>query len=300
MSGSVRIMSGRGLRIIALMGLALVCMALAALPAAAQGFSVGNPAQEFQLCPGESFTGSIPVINPSDQPKSLKVYAGDWVRVPGQSSDYALEEEPGKEPRSLIPWMTFSPERMTLEPGESREVTFEVNVPDDWTLAGSYWGVIFIEGIPTEAEGVVPPTPEGVSVGITTVFRYAVQIFATMQDTEVRAAVFTTLNMEAAENGFTATAVFQNNGNTMIRPKVWLELHDAAGEVVYTQEHSEQTVLPESGRDFVFVLNDPSIPSGEYLVMIMGDYGVQSLIAAQGRVNLTITPPPESATTGGG
>jgi hypothetical protein len=84
----------------------------------------------------------------------------------------------------------------------------------------------------------------------------------------------------------------QNNSNIYLRPKVWIELRDSTGEVVYTLEHEEQTVLPETARDFVFELRDLPIESGEYLVMVIADYGVQTFIAAQGRVDLTINPPP--------
>jgi hypothetical protein len=264
----------------------------------AQGFSVEFGKQEFEICPGDKFTGAIPLKNTSEAPVSLRIYLGDWVRIPGQG-DYAPVEGVTNEPRSLIAWMTFTPDSMTLQPGEKRNITYEVNVPDDWTLEGSYWDLVFIEGIPTEEASAAPSASEQVAIGINTVFRYAIHVFATIQDTEIRAATFTTLNMEAMEGGFKATARFQNNGNTFIRPKVWVELHDAAGEVVFTQDHPEQTVLPESTRDFAFELKDLTIPSGEYLVLIMADYGAQNYVAAQGRVSLTISPPQESATSAG-
>jgi P pilus assembly chaperone PapD len=287
-----------GLRIIALMALGLAYIAVTASPAPAQGFSVTRGIEEFSICPAESHTGSISVTNTSEEPVSLRVFLGDWVRVPGQTSDYSFDEERGKEPRSFVDWMVFSPERMTLEPKETRDVTYEVNVPDDWSLEGSYWGVIFIEGIPSE-EPQVATAEEEVEIGIKTVWRYAIQIYATIEGTETRDASFTALNMALAEGGFDAVAVFENRGNIYLKPKVWLEMRNTAGEVVYEQEHSVQTVLPESARDFAFQLRDLPIESGEYLVMIIADYGLPTLIAAQGRVNLTITPPAPATEEGG-
>ena len=299
MSGSVRVVSGRCLRVIALMAIVLSYLAAAALPVCAQSFSVNLLKQEYELCPGEKFTGSIPVINTSEQPISLRVYLGDWVRVPGQS-EYTLDEQTGREPRSLVGWMTYSPDSMTLQPGEERDVTFEVDVPDDWSLSGSYWGLVFVQGLPTEDASVSADASEEVDIGLKTVYQYAVQIYATIAGTEVRAAAFTTLNLEQEEGALKATAILQNNGNTFIRPKVWLELHDPSGAVVYTQDHQPLTVLPESTRDFDFELKDLPVPPGQYLVMILADYGMPNLIAAQGRVTLTASPPQESATTGEG
>jgi hypothetical protein len=290
---STRISVSHAVRIAAPFILALTCIWAPASPALAQGFSVAFGSSEFLVSPGDEFTGSIPVTNTSDEPRALRIYLGDRVRVPGQTSDYDFDEEGGKEPRSAMDWVVFSPERLTLEPGETRELTYEVSVPDDATLEGSYWAVIFIEGIPSEEPEIVPAGEGEIAIGLRTIFRYAIQIYATIEGTEVRDATFTALTMDPALGGFDATAVFENRGNTFLRPKVWLELRDVTGETVYTLEHEELTVLPESARDFVFELRDLPIQSGEYLVMIIADYGVPTLIAAQGRVNLTIAPPAE-------
>ncbi len=287
---TVKTSLNRALRIIALMALGLACITANESPAAAQGFSIASIREEFLVSPGGKLIGAIPVTNTSDEPVSVRIYVADWVRVSEQTSGYGFDEEGGNEPRSFLDWMTFGPERLTLEPGETREVTYEVNVPDDLELAGSYWGVIFIEGIPSEEPQLVPVGEGEMAIGITTLFRYAVQVIATIEDTEIREASFISLKMEPAEGGFNAIAVFENMGNIYIKPKVWLDLLDTAGEVVYKQEHSERTVLPESARDFVFELRDLQIESGEYMVMIYADYGVPTLIAAQGRVTLKIEP----------
>jgi len=297
------LLTGQGLRVITLIAFGLVYIAAVASPAMAQGFSVGSGRDEYLVSPGESFSGAITVTNTSEEPVALRVFIGDWVRVPGQTSTYGFSDEGGIEPRSLVPWMVFSPERVTLEPEEKRDIMYEGSVPDDPSLEGSYWAMIFIEGIPPEEPDVVP-TPEGeIGVGIKTIFRYGIQVYATIEGTERREATFTSLNIDQAEGGFNAVAIFENKGNIYLRPKVWIELRDAAGEVVYTQEHKERIVLPESARDFTFELKGLPIESGEYLLMILADYGAPKLIAAQGRVNLTITPPPppeEGAASGEG
>jgi len=290
---NAKISVNHGVRIIALFALGLLCVAVTPSRSEAQGFSLSFTTSQFTVSPGDTFIETILVSNTSEEPQAMRVYLGDWVRVPGQTSEYSLDEEGGLEPRSFKDWMVFSPERMTVEPGESQNLTYEVSVPDDPALEGSYWAVIFVEGVPSEEADIVATSEEGMGIGIRTVFRYALQIFATIEGTEIRDATFTTMSMDPAQGGFNATAVFENRGNIYLRPKVWLELRDVTGETVYTQEHGGQTVLPESARDFVFELRDLPIESGEYLVMIIADYGMPTLIAAQGRINLTITPPSE-------
>lgn len=282
----------RVLRIITLFTLGLVYIVVTVPPAVAQTFSVSFGRKEFLVSPGDTFTGTIPVMNPSDEPVALRIYLGNRIRIPEKTSGYPWGDEGYNEPRSSVDWMIFSPERMTLEPGETRDVVYEVNVPEDPTLEGSYWGVIFIEGIPEEEPDIVAGEGE-TAIGIKTIFRYAIGIYTTIEGTEILEATFTSLNLEQAEGGFDAIAVLENSGNIYMRPEVWLELTDTTGEVVYEQEHLEITVLPESARDYVFELRNLTIESGEYMVMIYADYGVPTLIAAQGRINLDIIPPPE-------
>ncbi len=282
-------------RIIIPVAVALILLFLAASPASTQGFSVAYGNLDFVVLPGERITATFSVTNLSEETKVLRVYTGDWVRVRGDTPDYVYDEKGDQEVRSLLKWMTFSPDQMELAPDETREVNCEVNLPDDPTLEGSYWGVVFVEEIPLPEPGVEAPRDEGMHVGITTIFRYAVKIFATFQYTEVLDASFTDLLIEQVEGGFDVTAAFENKGNVYMRPQTWLEIHDSTGEVIYRQDYVRQTVLPESSRNYVFGLRDLSLGPGTYLVMVISDYGAPKLVAAQGTMELkpAETPPAE-------
>jgi hypothetical protein len=258
-------------------------------PAVAQGFSVAFDSVEFLVSAGDVKTGSIGVLNSSSEPISLRIYTGDWVRIPGDVSGYEFDEERGNEPRSFLEWLTFSPERMSLQPDERRDVQYEIRVPQDHELEGSYWGVIFIEEVPTGEASDDTAEPEELRVGITTVFRYAVQIYVTVEGTEVREVTFNSIDFAQDGNTITATAVVENLGNVYMRPQVWIELRDTMGDVVYSREHIRQTLLPESAREYAFELTDLDVDPGTYLAMIIADYGAPSLIAAQGRIELTET-----------
>ena len=101
------------------------------------------------------------------------------------------------------------------------------------------------------------------------------------------------MNIVEAPNGFDVTATIENFGNVFLRPEVWIDISDETGETVFTQQYDEKTLLPEREGNILFELRNLPIESGEYLVTVYADYGVQTLIAAQGRVNLNITPPEE-------
>lgn len=256
-------------------------------PSAAQGFSVSYENLEFTVSPGDSFTATFLVTNLSDEERTLRIYSGDWVRIPGQTSGYEFQDDNGDESRSFLEWMSYSPERLDLGPGEESEVYCEVAVPDDPELAGSYWGVIFVEDVPSEETDIPVSEEDNMSVGISTVFRYAVQIFATIEGTEVRDATFSSMTFKQVEGGFDVVAIMENLGNIFMRPEVWLEIHDTSGELVWEQEHVKQALLPESAREYIFELRELPIESGTYLIMVIGNYGAPQMIAAQGRIDLS-------------
>ena len=171
-----------------------------------------------------------------------------------------------------------------VEAGGITLVVCDINVPDDPDLQGSYWGVVFIEDSPEERIENETSSDAGTVVGILTAFRYAVQIYATIENSAVRDATFTSIDFQAVDEGFEVIAVLENKGNIFLRPEVRLELRDAYGNSVFEQEHVRQTILPESSREYVFQLTNLPVEPGPYLVMVVADYGVPTLIAAQGRV----------------
>jgi P pilus assembly chaperone PapD len=258
-----------------------------------QGFSVGIAMAEHSACPGETVQGSLPVTNNSDKTVTLMVTLGDWKRQDGKVDGYVYVND-SEDPRSLRTWTTFKPDRITLAPHQSSSIDYEVNVPDDWDLKGSYWAAIFVGEPPSEAPAQAKSAETKSSIGLKVVFRYASVIFVTIKDTEQRDATFTNFNLEQQKGGFDAVAVMQNNGNIFMQPEVWLEIRNNAGKTVYTQSYQQITVLPESQREYRFELRKLDIPSDHYLVMIIADYGVPTLIAAQGRLALNSVGTPSS------
>ncbi len=276
-----------GLKAFILPSLWVICFVVISLPVPAQGFAISYGDIELGVSPGERITARFSVSNQSEETIVLRIYCGDWIRVQGEITRYEFDIERGNEVRSFLEWMTFSPDQMELGPNEMQEVISEVNFPDDPSLEGSYWGVVFVEEIPQVAPPGEIPEDEAFQVGILTIFRYAVKIYATFEGTEIRDASFLDLLIDQVEGGFDINAAFENSGNIFMRPEVWLEIRDTAGDVVYQQTHIRQTVLPESTREYVFELRDLSLEPGTYLVMVIADYDGPSLVGAQGTMLLS-------------
>ena len=246
------------------------------------GFSVGIASAEFAISPGSQSTGHVTAMNTGSEPVSVKAYVGDWRDIDG-GTKYS---KPGTEPRSLSRWMNVRPARLVIPPGGSEIIYYEIALPDDPSISGSYWGMVFVEEIAsTSIEH--PDSKEGMTLGISTVMRYAAKVFATVVGTEERKAVFTSADVSPADaGGLNVTAFFENQSNVYLKPHIWIELTDSTGKQIFTQDYRETIVFPETTRKYDFELRNLNLQTGIYNSMIIADYGTPDLIAAQVEINI--------------
>ena len=126
-------------------------LSVLAAPSHAAEFSViGSLVREHHVDPGARAEGTITVRNDGDTTARLVVSLRDFHFDADGTNDYA---DPMSLPRSNAGWVRFSPSQITLEPDESEQVHFRVEVPPDETLAGTYWSLLMVE--PAVPEPVV-------------------------------------------------------------------------------------------------------------------------------------------------
>ncbi len=268
-------------RLIRLCLLVLPFILLSARFAYAQGFAVDFTPIELKLRPGEKYVGFVYATNQKKETVHLKVYLGDW----RQTEKGAVFLKLGEEPQSLSKWMRVSPAQLTIPPGGSEKVYFEIAMPEDPDLSGSYWGVFFVEGQP-QSTSLESGQAEGPTVGITSIFRFGIKAYVTIPGTEIRQATFPGAKVSPVKGGFDMTATLENQGNIYLKPYVWLELRDQTGITVYSEAHLLKTVLPKSKRDYTFELRKLNLPPGRYTALIIADYDAPNLIAAQAEIEV--------------
>jgi len=268
-------------RFVLLLSLAAMLMLLSVAFPAEAAFSVSIAPVELTLKPGESFTGFALATNNGEETEQVKVYLGDW--QPVENGTKYLE--PGVHPRGLAHWMKISRSRVTLDAGGAEKVFYEISIPENSELSGSYWGMLFLEDVPPEAERL-EPGEEVPQMAIRTVTRYALKFYVNIEGTEESKATFASSSLEATEEGLVVGALFENLGNVWQRPEVWLEVHSANGEVVYRAEHRLKTVLPGDEFQYRFPLKDAGLEKGSYFALIIADYQAPKLIAAQCEIDI--------------
>ena len=104
-------------------------------------FTVTPMSQRMSMKPGETYTGSILVINPvnSTEDFEYRVYVAPY-GVEGQDYKANLTTETTRT--QLARWITFEEESGVIEPNGSKEVKFTVKVPENAPGGGQYAAVV--------------------------------------------------------------------------------------------------------------------------------------------------------------
>jgi hypothetical protein len=153
--------------------------------AAIAGISIeGGLTHEKVSTVGDTYQGEIAIRNQEDTPQELKIYQTDYrFNYEGET----IYGEPGKDARSNARWITFSPSRLTIPPKEKAIISYTIIVPGDQPLVGTFWSMLMIEGLPMGSqESAIDKKEKKLSMGITQIMRYAVQVVTHIGDTGTR------------------------------------------------------------------------------------------------------------------
>lgn len=245
-----------------------------------------------QLSPGEDYTETFEVINRGDQPLALKVVLKDFTLTekgelktlaPGTLGDH-----------SLAGYITYAPDQMTLEPGQSQRVTYSFTLPADAT--GPHWVALIVM---PEAISTVTAPPEG-EEGITLIARFQLNYAFVIiqrplyppksigQIAEIDVSGNTT---REGKKMLAVRSTFQNLCGDILRCQVYMEVRDEAGEVILRYDFPpDRVVFPQAQRIFSHTFEDVNMPLGQYLILCVVDFGGDYLAAGQHLATVTALP----------
>jgi hypothetical protein len=210
---------------------------------------------------GESYRGSIQIQNTAKTEKSVQIYLRDyWFSHTGESK----HDPAGTLERSNAGWITFTPELITLDSSEITTIDYEVKIPDDKGLKGTYWSVIMVEGI-------VPPDTTNYASGVTirTAIRYAVQIVTNIGNSGISDLKFGGLELLKQNNNNVLDVVIENTGERVLKPEVSIELFDEAGNSAGVIKEGQRKTFPGTSIKVSLVLE--GIKPGNYTAILVAD-----------------------------
>jgi hypothetical protein len=251
------------------------------LSASQAGLSViGNLARTATIQPGGAFEGVILVRNAGPQPAEARVSQSDYLSRCDGTNEFG---EPGQGPRSNANWITLSPSRLKLAPGETQPVRYKGRAPADAKLRGSYWSMIIVE--PNAPPAITPDgKPDTVAVGLQTTVRFAVQVVTEIGKTGTRSLQVLQKCLLKSDGKRLFQLDIGNDGERMLIPAISVELFDQKGASFGRFEAGRARIYPGGSARAKVDLTD--IPCGKYIAMALLDSGDAQVMGAQYELDL--------------
>jgi len=235
------------------------------------GITIRNGlSHQFNVSPGKTYSGRIEIQNEDPVFQAVTAYKNDFLTRAGGES---LFTDSVIHSRSSMDWITLNPAYVNIEPGSSAIIGFEIRVPDEPNLAGTYWSVIMVEpAVPLDT--IVPA--EGIS--IRTVTRYAVQVICTIGETGKTEIRFQSVKQEFTENKRILQIDLDNSGERFIRPLIGLEVYTPEGQLADQFKSVQQGLFPFSQKRYQIDIS--RLATGQYKAVLIADCGDETFFGA--------------------
>ena len=233
--------------------------------------------QEISLTPGETYTGTITIANPSSSAESLSYTAAiSTYNVAGANYNIDLLSETSRT--EIVNWMTIDHPRGTLAPNDTVDIHFTIDVPKDATPGGQYAAITIDKQDTSAADN---------SISIGNVYEVASIIYANVVGEVVRDG---TVSSQFIPNftttpEFTSTATVENHGTTHEDALISFTITNAFnGSTIYPRSSSDtsinEVIMPDTTRELSYTFKDmPAL--GPINITQTIDYGGQTYTESQ-------------------
>ena len=244
----------------------------------ATGVSVSPSRLRMNGQPGETITETIKITNNTDQPNSFKMGFYDFdMNGLGKSSFI----EPGEGKYSLSRWASISPTFVVVEPGERKEVTVTISLPNDDAGRKAAWSVLMVEQASERRTLDIPaPGEESVAFGVIPTFAFGVFLYQNPPNVVSSQVDITQFDISALPDA-TGQIDFEveNTGDGIAYCTAYIELTNLSTGSQQKLHVKHFTILPDLIRDFEFRLPDKMEP-GRYSAVGVLDFGSEEEIQA--------------------
>lgn len=252
-----------------------------ASPADATSVQLASPLREVvTVAPGGSYKGEIVLVNGSNQATTVQVSQVDFM----PTEEGVGYPEPGSLPRSNARWLEVSRGDVQIPAGAEVVVPYSIKVPNDPSLAGSYWSMILLT--PSDAASVQETQEGEVQATVRTQFRYGVSVVTNLGDSGESGLSFENPQFVRPEDGAAAhlQVSLKNTGERLLNPKVQLELFDAGGTQVDRFETQAERIFPGTSVRQDFDLG--TLAPGEYTAVMIADAGGEAVFGTRYTLNV--------------
>lgn len=212
---------------------------------------------------GNLVQGEIHVQNIGDKDERIIIYLNDLIQDCHTAAAYDV---PGTHPRSSGLWMELNANEKILAPKEEFFIKYQINIPKEESILGSYWSMLMIE--------IADPIKEDqleYGVAMDSKIRYGIQVITNVGREDGSEIEFITVELNKNEAGHLVVATAENMGEFLVTPTVVLELYGETGDLVYKTEVPFKKVYPKSCKSFEVPIE--KLANGSYAALLVADYG---------------------------
>jgi hypothetical protein len=213
---------------------------------------------DYEVAKGAKIEGAITLINTEDKEADVKLYQVD-IRDCAEKTICGL---PGSAPRSNALWLDLvDPDFITLKPKEKRKIRYQINVPSDQEIHGTYWSVIMVEPV----EAFMEEKSKGIT--IRSIVRYGIQIITSIGDEKKWDinVVGKKVNAESMNRSFKLDV--ENKGSRAFKAPVFFQMFTKEGDNILKKKTLPRRIFPGSTIEYSFDIPKAFV-SGEYQVLI--------------------------------
>ncbi len=239
----------------------VVCTVLAVVAPAR--LVVRELSHEWTVSPGEKYQGALELINSGAERIVVRIRQADYAFRADGLTEYS---PPGSLDRSNADWISlaFTGVRLEIAPQSTVSVPYVITVPKRPALSGTYWSILLVDEVPQFAS----PVPEG-EMGVRQALGYGVQLVTHIGDSGSRKLELVDTSVSEERGGLLLEVDLANPGQRWLRPVVWVEVHDSAGEYVGRFDSGRKRIYP--GCSVRFRLSLPELERGAYRAALIAD-----------------------------
>ena len=215
--------------------------------------TVSPPNQRMILIPGETFKSSLSVFNSSNSETDLKyaVEVGSFSQHKSDESkdDYGSIDHISKTSyNQIVDWIKFDNSEGVLKPGETAEVGYSIEVPENAPVGGQYATILVLDKTNSDSE-----VGADENIAIDQTFQFASIIYAEVAgETKQEGQILENAMPSFMLNGdFVTESMVRNNGNVHTDAEYTLQVWPLfSDEELCTNEEEPETslILPETER----------------------------------------------------
>jgi P pilus assembly chaperone PapD len=243
----------------------------AALPSRAElGIAMSPMRVEVKVAAGDQYTDALGVTNDADSP----------IRVRGELLDFSIDETMTPQFEDIIEreakyscrdWLQINPREMDMKPNETVRARFTVRVPAGTPQGEYHCGAGYIS---------LPPIQKDNSrIGVQIAVRAVAAIYVYVGEPK-SAPKFSGITVKPSGNGMlVAEALMENEGQRHFRVNGFMEVKDAAGNIVERLDYPTIPVLPGRKQPFPLALRTTLAP-GNYTLRSQTDIGLPEVLVS--------------------